>query len=64
MIVAGFGYITRLTARPGSRIVLHTRFPKRSDPFYLVNFYVKWVTTSWTDGITIEDVIQCISLSN
>ena len=21
-----------------------------SDPFYIVTYYIKWVTTSWTDG--------------
>ena len=25
--------------------------PGSSDPFYIVAFYIKWVTTSWTDGI-------------
>ena len=24
---------------------------KSSDPFYILNYYIKWVTTSWTDGI-------------
>ena len=27
---------------------LATRCPNRSDPYYLVAFYIKWVTTSWT----------------
>ena len=22
--------------------------PRRSDPFYVVTYYIKWVTTSWT----------------
>ena len=22
--------------------------PRSSDPFYLVTYYIKWVTTSWT----------------
>ena len=25
--------------------------PRRSDPFYKVTCYIKWVTTSWTDSI-------------
>ena len=25
--------------------------PRSSDPFYTVNFYIKWVTTSWTYSI-------------
>ena len=30
-----------LTVRPGS-----------SDPFYIVSYYLKWVTTSWTHSMT------------
>ena len=26
---------------------------KSSAPFYTVTYYINWVTTSWTDGITI-----------
>ena len=25
--------------------------PRSNDPFYIVTYYIKWVTTSWTDGI-------------
>ena len=25
--------------------------PGSSDSFYIVTYYMKWVTTSWTDGI-------------
>ena len=25
-------------------------WPKSSDPFYIVTYYIKWVTTSWTGG--------------
>ena len=28
-------------------------FPRSSDPFYVVSYYIKWVTTSWTHGITL-----------
>ena len=24
--------------------------PRSSDPFYIVTYYMNWVTTSWTDG--------------
>ena len=26
--------------------------PRSSEPFYTVTYYIKWVTTSWTDGIS------------
>ena len=25
--------------------------PRSSDPFYVVTYYIKWVTTSWTYSI-------------
>ena len=25
--------------------------PRSSDPFYIVSYYIKWVTTSWTHSI-------------
>ena len=25
--------------------------PRSSDPFQIVTYYIKWVTTSWTDSI-------------
>ena len=25
--------------------------PRSSDPFYIVTYYIKWVTTSWTYSI-------------
>ena len=31
--------------------LLHTVCPGSSDPFYIVTYYIKWVTTSWTDSI-------------
>ena len=30
---------------------INTVCPRSSDPFYLVSFYIKWVTTSWTYSI-------------
>ena len=37
------------------RIILpfwYTICPVSSDPFYIVTYYIKWVTTSWIHGIT------------
>ena len=31
-------------------ISLATICPGSSDPFFIVTYYIKWVTTSWTDG--------------
>ena len=28
----------------------YTICPRSSDPFYIVTYYIKYVTTSWTDG--------------
>ena len=28
-----------------------TKCPGNSDPFHIVTYYIKWVTTSWTDGM-------------
>ena len=30
--------------------VYNTVCPKSSDPFCIVTYYIKWVTTSWKDG--------------
>ena len=27
---------------------LYTVCPRSSDPFYIVRYYIQWVTTSWT----------------
>ena len=32
---------------------LNTKCPRSSDPFSIVTYYIKLVTTSWTDGIYI-----------
>ena len=29
-------------------MILYTVCPGSSDPFYVVTYYIKWVTTSWT----------------
>ena len=31
--------------------IFATVFPKSSDPFYIVGYYIKWVTSSWTHSI-------------
>ena len=31
-----------------SELPYNTVFPGSSDPSYVVNYYIKWVTTSWT----------------
>ena len=28
--------------------------PRSKDPFYVVTYSIKWVTTSWTDGICVQ----------
>ena len=32
----------------------NTICPRSSAPFYIVTYYMKWVATSWTDGISKE----------
>ena len=32
--------------------------PRSSDPSYIVTFYTKWGTTSWTDGIALLNFIS------
>ena len=34
-----------------SSIHVLTVCPRSSDPFYIVSYYIKWVTTSWTYSI-------------
>ena len=33
------------------QIVANTIRPKSSDPFYIVTYYINWVTTSWTHSM-------------
>ena len=42
----GQDYLGQVTINNG-----HTICPGSSDPFYIVSYYIKWVTTSWTHGI-------------
>ena len=36
--------------------------PRSSDPFYIVSYYIKWVTTSWTNS-TILSTCSLVYLS-
>ena len=33
-----------------------------SDPIYIVTYYIKWVTTSWTDGTLVPTLMFSFSL--
>ena len=33
------------------RHIEHIVCPRINDPFYIVTYYIKWVTTSWTHSI-------------
>ena len=35
---------------------LYTVCPRGSDPFHIVNYYIKWVTTSWTYSNKNQDL--------
>ena len=48
-------YIYIKSSQDRCSMQLHTVCPRSSDPFYVVTYYVKWVTTSWTYSI-IHDV--------
>ena len=55
LIFGGCEYLARHRRRSGSvspvrdsEIKQYTVRPKSSDPFYIVSYYIKWVTTSWT----------------
>ena len=39
--------------RNHERYIQYTIFPRSSDPYYIVTYYIKWVTTSWTHSIYI-----------
>ena len=43
------GLLTRTVFTPETTYVRRTTVcPKGSDPFYVVSYYIEWVTTSWT----------------
>ena len=43
-------FIMQFSSFKNSRFICLTVCPRSSDPFYTVTYYMKWVTTSWTDG--------------
>ena len=49
------------TLRPGTyqshTIIRHTVCPGSSDPFYIVTYYIKWVTTSWIYSRNGPDIL-------
>ena len=36
--------------------------PRSSYPFCIVKYYIKWVTTSWTDNTGYEDLTYLFKL--
>ena len=38
---------------------LCTVCPRSSDPFYVVTYYIEWVTTSWTHSSEYNECTQC-----
>ena len=34
-------------------------YQRSSDPFHIVAYYIKWVTTSWTDGTLVTHINVC-----
>ena len=55
-----------LIMKPNGIFLIHTVCPGGSVPFYIVSYYIKWVTTSWTYStrrkIKIGEV-ACISFN-
>ena len=41
--------LKKLTVNPGR--LVNTVCPRSSDPFHIVSYIIKWVTTSWTYSI-------------
>ena len=36
----------------------NTTCPGRSDPFYTVSYYIKWVTNSWTHSTILGQTVK------
>ena len=47
--------VCRIRELPAARRTHPTVCQRSSDPFYIVTNHKKWVTTSWTHGITIGE---------
>ena len=43
-------------------VTSYTVCPGSSDPFYIVSYIIKWVTTSWTFGI-VDYYLKCMGHS-
>ena len=43
--------------------VEYNAFPRSSDPIYIVSYYLKWVTTSWTHSMYPCDLICNLSIN-
>ena len=52
----------RLTKEDDDNNLTYTVCPRRCDPFYIVGYYTKWVTTSWTDGIFKIKMIKTVMM--
>ena len=46
---------------PGIPCSLNTVCPISSDPFYIVSYSIKWVTTSWTHSIKLKTGLRISS---
>ena len=53
-----------MQARPNFKSRNHTVCPRSSDRFYMVTYYIKWVTTSWTHNISLVEPVLCIKVSS
>ena len=52
-----------LQAYQGESSLRNTICLRSSDPFYIVSYYIKWVTTSWTHSRS-KDVFDIIAPEN
>ena len=48
---------SKQTISKNEKLNVCTVCPRSSDPFYVVFNYIKWVTTSWTDGMYYINII-------
>ena len=42
-------------------MIRNTVCPRSSDPFAIVTYSIKYVTTSWTDGIIFDELLKITS---
>ena len=47
--------VTKLRKVSQISTLIHTVCPRSSDPFYIVSYYIIWVTTSWTYSSSLVD---------